>query len=725
MHILPGTLIPYTVRFENDEEVALASVQLLTIVDPLPDTLDWTTFEFGNMVFWHHEVEVPPGLQYYHTQVDIRERGQPLIVDIEATFDPDTGIVEWVFTGLDPDTGELTFDVFAGFLPPNNENHDGEGAVSFLCAARADLPDNTVIENAASIIFDWNEPIDTPPVINTIDRTAPTSSVTALPAESPAAIPVTWTGADNQGGSGIAVYDVFVSSDGGATYTPWLKNTEATGGTYAGQVGTTYRFYCVATDWVGLREGKAPTAEATTLAKAVPAVALDEPFGGQAKQVLNPGDWLTIGWSYEDPEDDAVLGLHWDTDLNLLNNTAAGRESGAWGLISQNILDNGPVFSHDWQLPDTLPETWIHVYATIGNNVGSSTDYALTAIGIGDRDGDGMLDSWEEEAVAVLPGVDTIEQFLPGIDSDGDGWTNYDEFAGGSDPADPNSGLDWRFRLFVSGATVPVLTIGYADGATHEWDTGIDAATAETSAYIVGPGGDHPRLATSIVAPGTLPRWDLALTPVRDPIQLTWDPNRIPLDYGLFLTRVQEARGEALGESVDMVAVNTTTAGSAATYAVELERPESITLSLAAGWNLVSLPLQPSDGRVAAVFGTLAASPFSWPAGEGEGLPTNYRTVQDVVAGEGMWLYQSGSTRENLTIRGRPVRAWTRLAAGWNLIGPIAETPLPDLPAIAAPVWWYDTDSGSYRAVAPGGNLLPGNGYWIFALEETVLDLTE
>jgi hypothetical protein len=212
---------------------------------------------------------------------------------------------------------------------------------------------------------------------------------------------------------------------------------------------------------------------------------------------------------------------------------------------------------------------------------------------------------------------------------------------------------------------------------------------------------------------------------VRDPIQLTWDPNRIPLDYGLFLTRVQEARGEALGESVDMVAVNTTTAGSAATYAVELERPESITLSLAAGWNLVSLPLQPSDGRVAAVFGTLAASPFSWPAGEGEGLPTNYRTVQDVVAGEGMWLYQSGSTRENLTIRGRPVRGWTRLAAGWNLIGPIAETPLPDLPAIAAPVWWYDTDNGSYRTVEPGGSLLPGNGYWIFALEETVLDLVD
>jgi hypothetical protein len=65
--------------------------------------------------------------------------GQQLIrddkpVDIgigDARFNPQTGVATWNFTAIDPETGEFTEDPLAGFLPPNDTNHAGEGFVKF------------------------------------------------------------------------------------------------------------------------------------------------------------------------------------------------------------------------------------------------------------------------------------------------------------------------------------------------------------------------------------------------------------------------------------------------------------------------------------------------------------------------------------------------------------------------------------------------------------------
>jgi hypothetical protein len=216
----------------------------------------------------------------------------------------------------------------------------------------------------------------------------------------------------------------------------------------------------------------------------------------------------------------------------------------------------------------------------------------------------------------------------------------------------------------------------------------------------------------------------MAVTPVREAIQVAWNTDDIPLNYGLFLTEVAEARGDTVAESLDMVVFSSTALSRAATYAIELEPPESVTLTLAEGWNLVSLPIQPADSTATAVFGELLVPPFGWPAGD-EAQPEAYRPRQQLVAGEGLWVYWQGDARDELEVLGRPVRAWTDLVPGWNLVGPTAEVPLPDSPAVGGPVWWYDAGAGSYRAVETGESLLPGNGYWIFALEEAVLDLTE
>jgi hypothetical protein len=129
----------------------------------------------------------------------------------------------------------------------------GQGYVSYTVRPRTNQPSGTVITNAARIVFDWNDPIDTPPVFNTLDAAPPVSTVLPLPAESGRTFLVRWAGQDDPGGSGVASYDVYVSTDG-VSYAPWLQGTNATSAYFVGELGQFYSFRCVARDRVGHEE---------------------------------------------------------------------------------------------------------------------------------------------------------------------------------------------------------------------------------------------------------------------------------------------------------------------------------------------------------------------------------------------------------------------------------------------------------------------------------------
>ena len=264
-YVPPDQSMPYTVRFENDP-AAEASAVLVSITDPLDPDLDWNTFELGAMNFGDHVIDVPPGLTYYQTTIDLRPEGNDLLVEIEASFDVTTGLARWTFTGIDPATGEQTYDPLDGFLPPNNPAlHDGEGYVQYTIYPKAGLPTGTEITNMATIVFDWEEPIDTPLVKNVIDRDLPASAVKPLPPQvNQGRFSVSWLGVDEAEGSGIRSYDVYVAQDRGP-YELWLARTVATSAEYLGEVGHTYAFYSVATDNVGYREAAPPVADTQTI----------------------------------------------------------------------------------------------------------------------------------------------------------------------------------------------------------------------------------------------------------------------------------------------------------------------------------------------------------------------------------------------------------------------------------------------------------------------------
>jgi hypothetical protein len=95
------------------------------------------------------------------------------------------------------------------------------------------------------------------------DAIAPSSAMAALSANSYAQFPLSWHGEDNAGGSGLAFFDIFVSSDGGP-FKPWLQRTTLRGAVYSGAAEARYAFYSVATDNAGNRESSSAPVETTT-----------------------------------------------------------------------------------------------------------------------------------------------------------------------------------------------------------------------------------------------------------------------------------------------------------------------------------------------------------------------------------------------------------------------------------------------------------------------------
>jgi len=263
-YITADETFKYRIDFWNDPD-ATVSTQTVIIKDQLDPNLDWSTFNFTNFGFLDWNVDVPGG-QTIDTRVDMRPNFD-LAVDIDASFDAATGEIEWVFQAVDPLTGDYPEDVFAGFLPPFNEETEYElGWVEFTVDPKDDLTTGTQIANQAFVQFDlvndFNPAPKEGPWINTIDADAPESAVTALPSQVNSDFLVSWTGIDN--GSGIANYDIYVSENG-SDFTLWLDDTIDTSATYTGQLGSTYSFYSIASDNVGLIEDAPIIADATTL----------------------------------------------------------------------------------------------------------------------------------------------------------------------------------------------------------------------------------------------------------------------------------------------------------------------------------------------------------------------------------------------------------------------------------------------------------------------------
>ncbi len=261
-YVDPHQLFPYTIEFQN-KPTATAPAQIVSVTQQLDSNLDWSTFQLGNIGFGDTVINVPAGRTSFGTQVDLTA-SLGVLVDVTANFDTSTGLATWTFTAIDPATLDVPADPLAGFLPPDVTGGEGEGFVNYTVFPKSTLASGAQINAQATVVFDQNAPLATAVRLNTIDAGPPTSSVSPLPATEPAtSFPVSWSGSDDTGGSGITSYNVYVSDNGGA-YTLFQSNTTQTSATFTGQDGDTYGFYSVATDNVGHVQPTPSAAQATT-----------------------------------------------------------------------------------------------------------------------------------------------------------------------------------------------------------------------------------------------------------------------------------------------------------------------------------------------------------------------------------------------------------------------------------------------------------------------------
>ncbi|MCP4110164.1 MAG: fibronectin type III domain-containing protein [Desulfobacteraceae bacterium] len=255
--------LPYTILFENDPELATAPAQVVSIRQTLDSDLDPRTFRLGTFGFGDHIFNIPENTAFYSNRLDLTD-SLGIYVDVNAGIDITTNEVFWVFRSIDPETGQAPTNPLSGFLPVNDpETHVGEGFVNYTIKAENDAKTGDVIDAQATIVFDINDPIDTPPIFNTIDADTP-SSQTQTPVEyiDSTTVRFSWTGNDPENGSGFKDFTLYMATDDNP-YEIYESDLTDTSLAVSLIPGHTYRFFTIAADNAGNTEPMKTEAEAT------------------------------------------------------------------------------------------------------------------------------------------------------------------------------------------------------------------------------------------------------------------------------------------------------------------------------------------------------------------------------------------------------------------------------------------------------------------------------
>lgn len=197
------------------------------------------------------------------------------MVDVLAGIDVVKGEAFWIFQTVDAATGGPPSDPLMGFLPPDYLDGNGQGHVNYSIRPKAALTTGALIAAQAFIIFDANDVLATNVATNTIDADRPWSALVPLSASSAVTQLLQWSAGDGAGpglakqtgnpGSGLRDVSIFVAENGGA-YGLWQTFGPTTSSAiFTGTPGTTYGFYALASDNVGLVEtGKGASAETSS-----------------------------------------------------------------------------------------------------------------------------------------------------------------------------------------------------------------------------------------------------------------------------------------------------------------------------------------------------------------------------------------------------------------------------------------------------------------------------
>ena len=157
-----------------------------------------------------------------------------------------------------------------------------------------------------------------------------------------------------------------------------------------------------------------------------------------------------------------------------------------------------------------------------------------------------------------------------------------------------------------------------------------------------------------------------------------------------------------------------------------------VNITLFTGWNLISLPLQPSDTSIDYLISDLSgqiviqyynASTGGWTSYDTAAAFPGLNTLNSMSYGNAYWL--KSTLNQTLTIQGSIVRNHSiSLVSGWNFVGfNSSTTAMPNaINRLTNPiiVWDYDTLTDKWKvydtsAMWPNTltNMTAGKGYWL------------
>lgn len=136
--------------------------------------------------------------------------------------------------------------------------------------------------------------------------------------------------------------------------------------------------------------------------------------------------------------------------------------------------------------------------------------------------------------------------------------------------------------------------------------------------------------------------------------------------------------------------------------------PITNTYAVAAGWNMISVPLTVSDGRTTSLFPTAVSEAYRYVQGVG------YARRDTLVNREGYWLKFNSSQTVSISGSER-VQDTIVVNAGWNTVGsisfPVEVDSIVQVPGGIIQSGFFTFD-GSY---IPTSTVDPGKSYWVRA----------
>lgn len=290
--------------------------------------------------------------------------------------------------------------------------------------------------------------------------------------------------------------------------------------------------------------------------------------------------------------------------------------------------------------------------------------------------------------------------------------------------------LDLGLKLFaldVTNAAADRLVFGIGNLATDDFDPDYDqeAVVSGSNRVFFEQRRDRRvdrRLAADFRSKqAAISRWRLQVeADEQDGSELSF---QIPDELGNQWLVFQELLDEQpVGQPVYVHADTTVPVSGTATFEIALGEPEDHAVSVAAGWNLVSIPTMTTES-VGAIFADSLGgqikdgAPWVWDGSELQ-MMDNAETPNPEV---GYWV-RGEVDGVGTTFAGVAADGVVRLRKGWNLVGPVAAAALGDVPQVTI-VWAWDTDNQRYSAVRNDESLTPGQGYWVYANDEAEVEL--